>query len=102
MPECMRRRVRGGDGPRSLRPPRWLRTGRPALPAPAYVFLGACLGALGDLAAPLSHRPCRGAYCVKRRTFFVAAGPGPEVTAMSHELLVRHTRSPAPSAKAHE
>jgi hypothetical protein len=32
-----------------------------------------------------------GAYCVKRRTFFVAAGPGPEVTAMSHELLVRHT-----------
>ena len=61
-------------------------------PTPAYRFLGACLGVLGDLAAPLSHRPYRGACCVKRHNLFVAAGPGSELAAMSDELLVRHTR----------
>jgi hypothetical protein len=61
-----RRRARGGDAPGWLRPPRWLLAGRPDLPALAYCFLGACLGGLCALAAPLSHRPRRGACCVER------------------------------------
>jgi hypothetical protein len=59
-----RRRVRGGDVPRSLRPPRWLRTGRPEPRLLHNPFLGACLGGLGDLAAwrlpsPIGPLVCR-------------------------------------------
>jgi hypothetical protein len=66
-PWCPEREVRGSLGEPPSRQGRQ-DTRQEEMKAPLRP-VNACPGGLGDLAAPLSHRPCRGAYCVKRRTF---------------------------------